>query len=216
MEPMSAADEPVADPAHLDDPAGPVRAEILSQAGRLFCHYGFAKTNMADIARACEMSTANLYRYFKNKRAIGLAAVLEHFRGEEANASAAMQSAPNEPEARIRALARAIVSYTLAAMEENPKMIELAEFVVEDPEAWSLLEAHIHWRRTRIMEELVAGTAAGEFAVADPERTAIALQHAIKAFNMPFALARWRDKSTVMPELEGVLDLVFSGIRGPS
>ena len=28
-----------------------------------------------------------------------------------------------------------------------------------------------------------------------------------------YARRQWRDRSTVMPELEGVLDLVFKGIR---
>lgn len=198
-----------------DDAANPVREEIIEHAEDLLCHYGFSKTNMADIARRCSMSSANLYRYFRNKQAIGLAVVERHFRAEEAAAREAMAAAPADPEARIRALIRAVVGHTVAAMEENPKLIELAEFVCDDEEGWALLEAHIRWRRARIREEIEAGNAAGTFAVADPERGAIALQHAVKAFNMPFALARWRDKSTVLPELEGVLDLVFTGIRRP-
>ncbi len=194
----------------------PVREEILAQAIQLFRHFGFAKTSMSDIAGRCSMSPANLYRYFRNKQAIGLAAVNRHFISAESAVREAMAAAPADPEARIRALSRAIVSHTVRSMDDNPRMIELAEFVVEDLEGWEMLERHILWRREQIMRELERGVAAGQFApIADVERAAIAFQHAIKAFNMPFALARWKDRRTVLPELEGVLDLVFRGIRRP-
>ncbi len=197
--------------------AAAVRAEILAQATELFHHYGFSKTSMSDIAGRCDMSPANLYRYFRNKKAIGLAAVAAHFRAEEADIEAAMAAAPPEPEARIRAILVASVSHTVAVMDESPRMIELAEFLVEHEEGLALLDAHILWRRGKIRAELERGAAAGVFRVDDAERMAISLQHAVKAFCMPFALARWRDRSTVIPELEGVLDLCFTGIRaGPA
>ena len=51
------------------------RYEILRHAEDLFGHYGFSKTNMADIAERAKMSPGNLYRYYRNKQAIGLAVV---------------------------------------------------------------------------------------------------------------------------------------------
>ncbi|GMG81351.1 hypothetical protein LNKW23_05640 [Paralimibaculum aggregatum] len=207
----SAKSEPL--PSANDEAHSRIRGEILDEAEALFCHYGFWKTNMSDIARACGMSTANLYRYFRNKQAIGLAAVGRHFSAEEAVGAAAIAEAGPDPEARIRALLRAVVRHTVEAMDTYPKMIEMAEFVCGDEEGYSLLEAHIRWRREQIAAALAEGAAAGAFDVDDAERTAIALQHAVKAFCMPFSLAQWRDRTTVMPELEAVLDLAFRGIR---
>src|SRR6476660_299060 len=40
---------------------------ILDCAERLFRHYGYGKTNVADIARELGMSTANIYRFFASK-----------------------------------------------------------------------------------------------------------------------------------------------------
>src|SRR3546814_1627798 len=40
---------------------------ILDSAERLFKHYGYTKTNVADIARDLGMSPANIYRFFGSK-----------------------------------------------------------------------------------------------------------------------------------------------------
>ncbi|MGO6907884.1 helix-turn-helix domain-containing protein, partial [Rhizobium ruizarguesonis] len=37
---------------------------ILDAAERLFRHYGYSKTTVADIARDLGMSPANIYRFF--------------------------------------------------------------------------------------------------------------------------------------------------------
>src|SRR5580765_1026001 len=46
------------------------RARILDEAERLFRHYGYTKTTVADIARELGMSPANVYRFFQSKAAI--------------------------------------------------------------------------------------------------------------------------------------------------
>ena len=50
--------------------ADETRARILTEAERLFRHYGYSKTTVADIADACAMSSANVYRFFASKSAI--------------------------------------------------------------------------------------------------------------------------------------------------
>ena len=53
------------------DPSEAVRQEnvtrILDCAERLFRHYGYAKTTVADVAKELGMSTANIYRFFASK-----------------------------------------------------------------------------------------------------------------------------------------------------
>ena len=50
-----------------------ISTQILNAAEARFRSYGFGKTTMAEIASDIDMSTANLYRYFENKLAIGSA-----------------------------------------------------------------------------------------------------------------------------------------------
>ncbi len=46
------------------------REEILKQAGLLIAQYGYSKTTINDIARACGKTKTFLYHYFPNKESI--------------------------------------------------------------------------------------------------------------------------------------------------
>src|SRR3977135_3717133 len=50
--------------------ADETRSRILKEAERLFRHYGYSKTTVADIADACGMSSANVYRFFSSQSQI--------------------------------------------------------------------------------------------------------------------------------------------------
>ena len=54
-----------------------IRDEILIAARRRFQHYGYTKTKLSEIATDVNMSTANLYRYFTNKRSIARACCMQ-------------------------------------------------------------------------------------------------------------------------------------------
>src|SRR5262245_65895013 len=56
--------------AALSRDALETRTRILVEAERLFRVYGYSKTTVADIAEACRMSPANVYRFFESKSAI--------------------------------------------------------------------------------------------------------------------------------------------------
>lgn len=188
------------------------RDEILRHAQELFAHYGYAKTSMADIAGRCGMSPGNLYRYHRNKQAIGVAVIEAFFRQSEAAMEAAMAPAAG-PEARIRALITEGVRQLVAEMDVSPKIMEMVEFMTSEDEAHASLDAHIAWKRGRVEAELARGMAEGRFIALPVYETAVNLMHATKAFQMPQSLAAWRDRATILPELEGVLDLVFTGLR---
>ncbi|MBR7551869.1 helix-turn-helix transcriptional regulator, partial [Mycobacterium tuberculosis] len=46
------------------------RSRIMIEAERLFRHFGYNKTTVADIAREMGMSPANIYRFFASKAAL--------------------------------------------------------------------------------------------------------------------------------------------------
>ena len=188
------------------------RYEILRHAEDLFGHYGFSKTNMADIAERAKMSPGNLYRYYRNKQAIGLAVVEVFFRQSEA-AMAAAVTGIEDPETRIRAMITAGVRALVGEMAQNPKLMELVEFLMSEEEAWLQLQAHIGWKRDFVMAELERGVGSGQFRKMELRATAVNLMHATRAFQTPQSLMSWREPETILPELDGVLDLVFSGVR---
>lgn len=190
------------------------RAEIRVHASGLFAHYGFQKTNIGDIARAAEMSPGNLYRYYRNKHAIGLAVVDEYFHLVEGQMAQALAAAKDEPaEARICLFIETGIAHLVEELRQNPKIVELAEFVCEDEEGLAILGRHIAWKQQRIAEELSAGIADGSLASDDPEAAAAVILNALKAFWMPMTLAMWRDPDSILPELRAILDLMFRGLR---
>ncbi len=68
------------------------RMRLLSHARRLIANQGFKETSMAQIAKACKVTKATLYHYFKSKEAILLAILgchedeMESLKGELAKA----------------------------------------------------------------------------------------------------------------------------------
>ena len=200
--------------AHAEDRrAAETRAAILRESDALFAHYGFAKTTVGDIAKHCGMSPGNLYRYFRNKQDIGRAVVTGFFRVSEAEMQGVLATSGGGAEARIRAFIHTGVGHLVREMEQNPRIVELAEFICTDTEGRAELEAHIDWRRDRIAEEIARGQAEGLFAPGDPVGLAETIQLAVKGFWVPMMLAFVEDKSAVPARLDRILDLIFAGLR---
>lgn len=192
--------------------AAATRAEICRHALDLFSHYGFQKTNIGDIAARCEMSPGNLYRFFKNKQAIGIAVVRGYFGLLETAMDMALMQAGDDPETRIRTFIETGVAHLVDELDRTPKIVELAEFLCEDTDGLAMLNEHIRWKRDRLAREISQGIESGHLNGLDPEPTAAAVLNALKAFWMPMTLVKWIDPSTVMPELRAILDVLFAGL----
>ncbi|MEM7743401.1 MAG: TetR/AcrR family transcriptional regulator [Pseudomonadota bacterium] len=189
------------------------KAEILRHAHDLFAHYGFWKTNIGDIAKCCEMSPGNLYRYFRNKQAIGLAVVGQYFAQAETAMETPLLLPGGTTEERIRAFVTTGIQHMKDEVEQDPKIVELAEFLMNDDDGMELLHTHIAWKRRLLAREIERGIASGELRPCDPEQTAATLLNALKVFWMPTTLSMWRDPQTIVPELNAILDLMFGGLR---
>lgn len=185
---------------------------ILEEAQALFTRFGYAKTSMADIAGRMGMSTGNLYRYYRNKEAIGDAVVSAWLDDSEALLDGALATA-TDPEDRIRRVITLSVAALVNEMRRSPRMMDLTEFLNVSEAASARVQRHIAFKRDRIVAALEEGMADGRFRRADAYATAVALLNAAKAFQTPQGLSAWRDHDTILPELQMVLDLVFTGVR---
>lgn len=193
-----------------------VRFDIVHKATELFTHYGFWKTNIGDIADCCGMSPGNLYRYFRNKQAIGLAVVATYFEMIQAALGTVEMIPGGTPEERIRKWLEVGVQQGVTQVEEHPKIVELAEFLVDDDDGWAMIQEHTAWKRIHLAREIQKGIDSGDLEPCDAEQTAAILLNALKAFWMPMTLAKWKDKTTILPELHATLDLFFRGLRARS
>ena len=55
-------------------------------------------------------------------------------------------------------------------VDQHPKIVELAEFMMENDEGLAILARHIEWKRGRVARELDRGIQTGEIARAKPRR----------------------------------------------
>ena len=137
---------------------------ILETAERLFRHYGYNKTTVADIARDLGMSPANVYRFFASKEQIHQAI------------AGRMLAASLEPNRAIAALplpaaerlSRCILEQHKLAVETMLDQSKVHEMVIVAIERdWHVIDKYIdqlHLIYTGVIEE---GIRAGEFAEQD-------------------------------------------------
>lgn len=141
-------------------------SRILDSAERLFKHYGYTKTNVADIAKDLGMSPANIYRFFSSKADIHKA--LAH-RMLEASREVARGIAVRPVTATERLREHFLVQHRITVetfLHEN-KVHEMV--VVAIAEQWSVVEDHIKQLQAIVAGVIREGIAAGEFREQDAE-----------------------------------------------
>ncbi|MBM7048545.1 MULTISPECIES: TetR family transcriptional regulator [Rhizobium] len=149
-----------ADPARQDN-----IARILDAAERLFRHYGYSKTTVADIARDLGMSTANIYRFFSSKTEIHQALcgrMLTH----SYQLALGIRNQPISASDRLRTYILAQYKLTLETMLDEQKVHEMVVIAIERD--WHVIEKHIDSIHDLFAEIIAEGIAAGEFFEQDP------------------------------------------------
>ncbi|ESW87485.1 MULTISPECIES: TetR family transcriptional regulator [unclassified Mesorhizobium] len=153
----------------LDTTADSARQEnvtrILDCAERLFRHYGYGKTNVADIARELGMSTANIYRFFASKVEIHQAVcgrMLETCYRLTYEAC----HGPGTASEKLRRYVHTHYQWTLETMIDQEKVHEMVIVAIERD--WHVIEKHIDSIHELVAEVIREGIATGEFVDQDP------------------------------------------------
>ncbi|MBN9017837.1 MAG: TetR family transcriptional regulator [Rhizobiales bacterium] len=182
---------------------------ILDEAERLFRHYGFGKTTVADIARELGMSPANVYRFFPSKSAIHEAIATRMLAMQEV----ALQRISELPIPAAEKLRRFVVDRyhsTLALMIDETKVHEMVTAALD--EHWSVIDRHLQ-RVTEILTHIMEqGIAAGEFAAQDPEAAARGFKVAVVSAIHPSIMAQCR-KDPDFPTPEEVADFAIRALK---
>ena len=179
--------------AHADP-----RAKILAESERLFRHYGYAKTTMADIADACRMSPANLYRFFSSKSALieAICAKMCY------DAERSLLEISHSGESASRRLERFIIElhrHTVENLLDHRKVHELVVIAME--EQWHAIKAHLDRVCLYIQQIIEQGIAQGEFPEQDAARAAKCAHNAIAHLCHPTIVAqKLDDDARVTPE----------------
>lgn len=189
----------------LDDTA---RA-ILEAASRRFLHYGYGKTTMSEIARDCNMSTGNLYRFFSSKLDIAEAFV-RHLRGEQIRRLREVVGRPglSTPE-KLRTFFKTKLKLVYDRFHSRPKAYELSQEILKErlafAEEWESAESLV------LCEILEGGEMTGDLPVCNRVRMARILQDAFFRFTSS-AVYYEGDYDVLAAELDDLMDLILDGI----
>ena len=136
-------------------------SRILEAAEEQFRRMGYAKTAVADIARALGMSPANIYRFFASKSAINEAICEKHFAEVHGLLRAIM--AEDRPAAeRLERFVLELHRYNKTRCVAERRLHDMVEAGME--ENWHAVERHITAIHEMVAELIADGVKRGEFA----------------------------------------------------
>ena len=162
------------------------RDRILQEAERVFRAYGYAKTTVADIAKACGMSPANVYRFFESKATINEAITEVMLKRQE---DMALGIAAEKRPAAQR-LKRLIVEMHRFTCEQYLNESRVHEIVLKAmDEQWGVIDAHIERMRLLYRAVIDDGVRNGEFSGKGVEARGTCVFNAIMPFCHPQLVA---------------------------
>ncbi len=183
--------------------------KILDAAEARFRTYGYGKTTMAEIASDIDMSTANLYRYFENKLAIGAAMTGRCFNAREMILLEVVQREGLSESERLEVFVLAMLKYGHSQFSQEPKLSELVDVIINKlPE---LVQRQIDSEKKMIATILQQGCDRKEFNIANVDEMSAYVLAAVVKFSSPFFIAMYP-----LDELErlakGVVALILNGL----
>lgn len=160
---------------------------ILDSAERLFRHYGYSKTTVADIARDLGMSPANIYRFFESKNEI-LQSLCSRMLGTGHELAMQIAALPLSAEERLRRYVETEHRLTVETMMDAQKVHEMVVVAIE--QNWDVIDRHID-RLTDVVQKIIEdGIAAGEFPQQDARVAARCFGASIALLSHPQLVAQ--------------------------
>ncbi len=185
------------------------RKQILMAAVERILHYGYSKTTMAEIARDCNMSAGNIYRFFASKLDIA-EAMAQKFNEESWLTFAQIVARRDTAANRLRELFHYDLARTYSAIEDEAKILEVAEVLGKERPLY--MNDKLAKERVFLVQILNEGITAGEFRkLEDPETVAEMWQSALMKFRFPQLFSKLT-LPKLQRELDGVMDLLLAGI----
>jgi AcrR family transcriptional regulator len=186
-----------------------VQQQILDAASERFTQYGYNKTTLAEIAKDCGMSAANLYRHFENKLDIGANLACGCLTNKTTAAQEIVQQKQEPASERLKDIVLANLNYTYGQWSENPRMNEMVTAICGA--RMDIVDDYKSVEHALLVELLEDGIANGEFLIDDIEDTAYAITAAISMFNTPLLMSIYTLEQFTS-KANSVVKLLLNGI----
>ncbi len=191
-----------------------IRGRILDAAWKRFSHYGYNKTTMAEVASDCNMSAANLYRYFKDKSDIGAGIAKRYFDKEIELIREVVLRGDLTPRQKLEEVILVSLRYNFNEFEDSPAIMELIDSICKDSR--DMIDGHKQEVVANIVKILKDGNLSGDFHVKDLEETAISIRFATIPFHVTPVFLMLKNHGCSEDDMEGmarkVIKLITEGI----
>ncbi|MBA4226933.1 MAG: TetR/AcrR family transcriptional regulator [Hyphomonas sp.] len=185
------------------------RKQILHAAVERILHYGYSKTTMAEIAKDCNMSAGNIYRFFASKLDIA-EAMARKFNEEAYETFARIADKKVSAADRMREIFHYELTRTYSAIADEAKILEVAEVLADERPLY--MNEKLAKERTYLVQIMRDGMEAGEFRqIANPEEVAEMWQSALMKFRFPQLFSKLT-LPKLQREIDGVMDLLLAGM----
>ncbi|MFQ5451498.1 MAG: TetR/AcrR family transcriptional regulator [Nitrospinaceae bacterium] len=187
-----------------------IKNQILDAAFERFGIYGYGKTTMAEIARDCDMSAGNLYRYYTNKTEIGAACAERCMKTSEGLWRDILKQPGRSCSQRLEAFVLEKLHYLHKQFSQHPPLFELV--MVISRERRDLVSRHIAVQKSLIAEVLAQGNASGRFHVPNIAESADTILAATTRFISPHFMEMF-PLAQLEREAKKVVKLLMKGLE---
>jgi AcrR family transcriptional regulator len=185
------------------------RERILAAAEELLRKHGIAKTSVVDVARALEMSHANVYRHFASKSELQ-DAVAERWLTKIMTPLRVIVAEKGDAAVRLERWALSLAAQKRAKVLNDPELFEAYHAIAQDARA--VIESHVGELLKHVATIIRDGVAQGAFKVKDPDTAATAVLNATARFHHPYHVKESGGRDTTA-EIKTVLKLVLAGLK---
>jgi len=186
-----------------------ISTRILDAAEVRFRTYGFGKTTMAEIASDIDMSTANLYRYFENKLAIGSAMANRCFSERADILSEIVNRSGISESERLKLFVLAMLDYEYGQFSNEPKLLELVDVIVKKRP--DLVQYQVERDKKFIAIILQQGCDSNEFNIENIDEMSAFVLAAVVKFSSPFFITMYPIEE-LQRLAKGVVALILNGL----
>lgn len=174
-------------------PADTIRDHIVEAADEHFSRYGYAKTTVADLAKAIGFSKAYIYKFFDSKQAIGEAICTRCLTAQLVDIEAAVAGARGAHE-RLRALFKTVVERSSEQFFADRQLYDIVAHSCA--ENWSSSTAFASRLEAILRDIVVEGREAGAFERKTPiDEVCGSVWLAMSPFTSPVMLQHHLDEA---------------------
>ena len=186
-------------------------AEIILEAAiQRFSEYGYNKTTMAEIAEDAGMSTANIYRYFKNKEEIA-ASCAKNFMCERSDSlKHIIRNNKLNAVEKLQSYVLTTLDITQQKAIENKKIDEMCTAITRNRA--DLVHNKIKDEIALLVEILSYGNQTGEFKVDNVMDTAESIHAMLVVFDVPMFMHLF-SKEEFEHKARSVVRIIINGLK---